>query len=60
MWLINTTDTFDMWFNVLDDVDRANVLASMIALREKGPMLPRPYADTVKGSCHSNMKELRI
>lgn len=23
-------------------------------------MLPRPYADTVKGSRYSNMKELRI
>ena len=60
MWLIETTDTFDKWFDALDDMDRANVLASMLALREKGPMLPRPYADTVKGSCHSNMKELRI
>ena len=26
----------------------------------KGPGLPRPYADTVKGSRYSNMKELRI
>ncbi|WP_133138079.1 type II toxin-antitoxin system RelE/ParE family toxin [Legionella rowbothamii] len=60
MWLIETTDTFDIWFDSLDDIDRANVLASMIVLREKGPMLSRPYADTVKGSCHSNMKELRV
>ncbi len=60
MWLIETTDTFDVWFDALDDMDKANVLASMIVLREKGPMLSRPYADTVKGSCHSNMKELRI
>ncbi|HEM6966043.1 TPA: type II toxin-antitoxin system RelE/ParE family toxin [Legionella pneumophila] len=60
MWLIETTDTFDVWFDALDDIDKANVLASMIVLREKGPMLSRPYADTVKGSCHSNMKELRI
>ncbi len=36
------------------------MLASIIALRERGPMLPRPYADTVNGSCHSNMKELRV
>ncbi|CAM4389567.1 MAG: Putative toxin HigB2 [Legionella sp.] len=60
MWLIETTDTFDIWFDALDDIDRANVLASMIVLREKGPMLSRPYADTVKGSSHSNMKELRV
>lgn len=60
MWSIETTDTFDIWFNTLDDIDRTNVLASMIVLQEKGPMLSRPYADTVKGSCHSNMKELRV
>ncbi len=60
MWAIETTDTFDAWFDALDDTDRANMLASIIALRERGPMLPKPYADTVNGSCHSNMKELRV
>ncbi|MDP4536464.1 type II toxin-antitoxin system RelE/ParE family toxin [Alkalimonas collagenimarina] len=60
MWSIGTTDTFDNWFDTLDDTDRANVLASMIVLRERGPMLSRPYADTVNGSSHSNMKELRV
>jgi len=60
MWLIETTDTFDEWFDPLDDAERANVLASLIVLREKGPMLSRPHADTVNGSCHSNMKELRV
>lgn len=60
MWAVETTDVFDAWFDVLDDVDRANVLASMILLRDLGPMLSRPHADTVKGSCYSNMKELRV
>lgn len=60
MWAIETTDTFDVWFDSLDDTDRANVLASMMVLRERGPMLSRPYADTVNGSSHSNMKELRV
>ena len=60
MWTIETTNTFDEWFDILDDIDRINVLASMIVLQERGPMLSRPYADTVKGSCHSNMKELRV
>ena len=59
MWRIETTDTFDEWFNNLDDTDKSNVLASLIVLRERGSMLPR-YADSVKGSCHSNMKELRV
>ncbi len=60
MWTIETTDTFDEWFDDLDDTDRTNVLASLIVLQERGPMLSRPYADTVNGSCHSNMKELRV
>lgn len=60
MWIIETTDTFDEWFDSLDDTDRSNVLASMIVLRERGPMLSRPYADTVNGSSYSNMKELRV
>jgi hypothetical protein len=60
MWPIETTDTFDEWFDALDDADRTNVLAGMMVLRERGPMLSRPYADTVYGSSHSNMKELRV
>ncbi len=60
MWTIETTDTFDEWFGDLDDTDKTNVLASLIVLQERGPMLSRPYADTVNGSCHRNMKELRV
>lgn len=60
MWEVQTTDTFDEWFDGLDDADRTNVIASMLLLREKGPQLARPHADTVKGSSHSNMKELRV
>lgn len=60
MWTIETTDTFDSWFDTLDDTDRANVLASLIVLTERGPLLARPYADTVKESAYNNMKELRV
>jgi len=34
MWNVETTDTFDVWFDSLDDVDRVNVLAAMMVLRE--------------------------
>jgi hypothetical protein len=60
VWIINTTEKFDRWFNQLDDVEQANVLALLIVLKDKGPALSRPYADTVNHSCHRNMKELRI
>ena len=60
MWRIKTTDFFDGWYRSLCAVDRACVLAALIVLREKGPGLPRPWADTIKGSRYNNMKELRI
>ena len=60
MWEIITTDTFDEWFDLLNDTDRAKIIAGMLLLKEKGPNLSRPYADTVEGSNFSNMKELRI
>ncbi|RPE02852.1 diaminopimelate decarboxylase [Candidatus Pantoea deserta] len=60
MWVIKTTDRFDSWFTRLCDSDRASVLAAMISLQERGPGLPRPWADTLKGSRYVNMKELRI
>lgn len=60
MWVIKTTDRFDDWLRSLADKDRTSVLAGMMVLRERGPLLPRPWADSVKGSRHHNMKELRI
>jgi len=60
MWDVITTDRFDEWFENMDDIDRANIIAGMLLLQEKGPSLPRPYADAVVGSKFSNMKELRI
>ena len=60
MWTIKTTDMFDHWFSSLNDIDRASVLAALLVLREKGPGLSRPYADTLRGSRYSDMKELRI
>ncbi|WP_274369118.1 type II toxin-antitoxin system RelE/ParE family toxin [Morganella morganii] len=64
MWKIVTTDKFAAWFAGQDDGDRAAILAAILAamlvLEKRGPGLPRPYADTVKGSRYTNMKELRI
>ena len=60
MWVVKTTDRFDIWFKSQSDRDRANVLAAMLLLRDRGPRLTRPYADFVKGSRFGNMKEMRI
>lgn len=60
MWTVLTTDIFDDWFDRLEDTHRINVLGILMVLRERGPRLGRPYVDSVNGSIHSNMKELRI
>lgn len=60
MWEIKTTARFDDWFCTQNDHTRASILASLIVLRQKGPGLPRPWADTIKGARYRNMKELRI
>jgi hypothetical protein len=36
------------------------ILSRAELLRKTGPQLGRPYADTLKGSKHANMKELRF
>jgi hypothetical protein len=60
MWAVETTDVFDAWYASLDDSDRANILAALLVLQQMGPQLGRPHADSIKGSSHNNMKELRI
>ena len=60
MWAIETTDTFDLWFDAQIDTDRTSILATLMVLQERGPSLSRPYADTVNGSQYRNMKELRV
>lgn len=49
----------DDWLDALDDDSADQVLAALTILREVGPALGRPLVDTVTGSRHKNMKELR-
>lgn len=51
---------FDDWLNEQEDALQEKVLADLKKLQVYGPELPRPYADTVKGSRYKNMKELRV
>jgi hypothetical protein len=39
---------------------RVKLLAYLVVLRQKGFRLGRPEVDTLEGSVHSNMKELRV
>ena len=60
MWTILNRPLFVDWFKTLDSKDKVNVRASIGLLQERGPTLPRPYADTLEGSKISNLKELRV
>jgi len=58
-WNVEGTVEFEEWFLLLEaDAARA-VNASVEMLRQFGPLLKRPAADTLKGSKYSNLKELR-
>lgn len=59
MWDIEATDRFVEWYRSLGDDDAESVTAAVNKLEEQGPTLRRPFVDTIKGSRHANMKELR-
>jgi len=59
-WDVEYTDQFGEWWDSLTAEEQEGVAAEVGLLRERGPMLGRPHADTVRGSRHPNMKELRI
>ena len=59
MWNIEITDEFLAWWSALDESQQDSLQASIELLESEGPALGRPHADTVNGSRHANMKELR-
>jgi hypothetical protein len=59
-WTVFFHDAFDAEFEVLVDELQDELLAHAKLLAEFGPNLGRPTVDTLKGSRHANMKELRF
>jgi hypothetical protein len=59
VWAVATTDCFDDWFASLSEAGQEEVIAKVELLKLLGPQLKRSHADTLKGSKHANMKELR-
>jgi hypothetical protein len=58
-WEVETTDEYDDWFAEQTEDSQASIRMRVELLVEYGPYLPRPYADTLKGSKLNNLKELR-
>lgn len=59
-WAILFHDDFDTEIQELPQALQDELLAHAILLREFGPNLGRPTVDSLKGSRHTNMKELRF
>lgn len=58
-WETERTDEFEEWWETLIAPERRQVLSSIEVVEQLGPGTGRPFVDSVKGSRHSNMKELR-
>lgn len=58
-WEIEFTAQAEQWFMELDADDADRIAAAIDELERQGPRLGRPFVDSVKGSRHHNMKELR-
>ena len=59
-WVVEVTDEFDPELDELHEDVRMEILALARLLQQFGPQLGRPRADTLNGSRHANMKELRF
>lgn len=58
-WDVRFDDEFEVEFAVLEVAVQDKIFVRAKLLRQFGPNLPRPYADTLDGSKYVNMKELR-
>ena len=59
-WTVEIGDEFEPEFDDLHEDVRNEILALSKVLQQYGPQLGRPRVDTLNGSKHANMKELRF
>ncbi len=59
-WAVEIGDEFEPEFDGLPEDVRTEILALALLLEQFGPQLRRPRVDTLHGSRHANMKELRF
>ena len=59
-WEVEFDEAFAAEFDELPETVRDELLAHALLLENSGPHLKRPHADTLNGSKHANMKELRF
>jgi hypothetical protein len=59
-WIVEIGDEFKPEFFALHEDVQTEILALTRFLQQFGPQLGRPRVDTLNGSRHANMKELRF
>ncbi|MBF0355604.1 MAG: type II toxin-antitoxin system RelE/ParE family toxin [Alphaproteobacteria bacterium] len=59
-WTVRFADEFEAEWMALPQAVQDKALVMFGLLAEFGPSLGRPRVDTLKASCHANMKELRF
>lgn len=59
-WKVTFHQDFEAEFDALDEAVQDEMLAHAKLLEQFGPQLGRPRVDTLNGSRHANMKELRF
>jgi len=59
-WEVEVSDEFRVWYEGLSTGERVSVAVGVELLESNGPVLGRPYVDTLNGSAYPNMKELRV
>jgi hypothetical protein len=59
-WIVRFHDEFEPEFDALPVDVQDELLACATVLAQIGPTLGRPHVDTLAGSKHANMKEIRF
>jgi hypothetical protein len=59
-WTVLFHEDFETEFDALPQDVQDEILAAAIVLRDRGPTVGRPLVDTLTGSDHANMKEIRF
>lgn len=59
-WNVYFHSAFESEFDNFDKAVQDTILAKALFLGEFAPQLGRPHVDTLSGSRHANMKELRL
>lgn len=59
LWEVEFTDEFEVWWDLLSDMEQESIRASVKLLGEFGPNLQFPHTSGVNSSKHTPMRKLR-